>query len=103
MIPLRARLNFWRQRIVLTVRWVFRLPVDDIRDRQLATMVQTLERESEALATACDLMKSIESRLRYYEEHIPRMRELKRSLELEEIGLKPKTNGALHKIELIKP
>lgn len=102
-LPFRVRLSLLRQRIILTVRWWFRLPIDEIREQQLDTMLQSLRQESESLTEAVRLMKSMNARLAYYEQHIPRMRELRRQYDLEGSGIKPKTNGALHKVELIKP
>jgi response regulator RpfG family c-di-GMP phosphodiesterase len=103
LLKLRVKKLFWRQNLIARTRWYFRLPIDEIRDQQMDTLFTALQQESDSLKEALDLMKKMSARLRYYEEHIPRMRELKRQFELEALGVKP-SNGKLHEVHgIIRP
>lgn len=95
----RTRLKLFRQRIILTIRWWFRLEIDDIREQQVQTQIDGLvelnQQANEALASFLNITRNLQARLQLYEKEIPRMRDLKRQYDLEQAGLaKPHIEAA---------
>lgn len=90
-IPLRAQLSLLRQRIILTLRYVlrpfYRLPIDDIREQnvqaQIDGLLELCQKNLETIQTLARVSNNTQLRLACYEQNIPRMRELKRELEVE--------------------
>lgn len=87
----RRSLDALRTRIILTIRWCFRVEIDEIKERivqdQIDGLVQLNQKGNEAMQTILRLTKNLEARLQLYENEIPRMRELKRQYDLEQQGL----------------
>lgn len=107
-IPLRARLSLLRQRAILTVRWWFRLPIDEIKERHTQAQIDALsgiiQQQVEAINTMVNVLNGLTARLALYEREIPRMRELRRGFDLEQAGIRAKkTNGDAHNGILTMP
>lgn len=81
-LPWRARLRFFRQRLILTVRWWFRLPIDDLRDRRSESLVLISQQIMALTTQLISVSNNMQQRLQYYEQNIPRMRELKVKFDL---------------------
>jgi hypothetical protein len=76
MIQLRAKWSLFRQRILLTIRWRFRLPIDDIHDQTIAGLRRDVDALASALVTsntiantAAALTHELNERLKFYERH----------------------------------
>lgn len=104
--PVRSHSQRWltrlRTRIVLLVRWWFRLEIDDLKERQAQGQIDALfqinKQMAEAVETVVRISNQMQARLQLYEREIPRMRELKRHFDLEQAGLRAaKTNGVPHR------
>lgn len=99
--PLRAQLSLLRQRIILTLRWLlrplYRLPIDDIKDQQIQNQIEFLndlnKKALETITTMSRALSQVDARVRFYETHIPRMRELRRKFEQEQQKLRDMANG----------
>lgn len=91
-IPIRARWSLFRQRVILTVRWWFRLDIDTIKEQQVRSELDNLRAVDDAqlqtMQTVAGLLQQFEARLSWYEQHIPRMRDLKRQYDREQLRLK---------------
>lgn len=89
--PIRAQLSLLWQRSVLTVRWLFRIPIDDIRDQQLDAALKGLMQNNrnffDGLDTLIAVSNQMQRRLLFYEANIPRMRDLKREFDRQEEAL----------------
>lgn len=103
-IPLRARFSFLRQRIILTVRYWFRLPIDDVKEQmtqaQIAGLVELNTKHLETIRTLVSVSNSMQKRLQFYEANIPRMRALKREYDAEQERLAREANGGLDRADL---
>lgn len=91
-MPFRARLSLLRQRFILTIRWWFRLPIDEFKERntqsQIAGLVQLNEKAMETVQTLVRISGQLHARMAFYEKHIPRMREVGRAFDKEQARLK---------------
>lgn len=99
-IPFRDRIYLWRRTIVIAIRKAFVLEEDLFRDQ----LILGLRRDFNELADAyteqlrqntelTKLAQQTSKRLAYYEEHIPRMRELSQHYEQEQMGIRKPSNG----------
>jgi hypothetical protein len=92
MMSLRARVSLIRQRILLTLRYWFRLPIDDIKERQLALQFEHLEQVNQAqlktMQSMAGLISQLDARLALYEKNIPRMRQLRQQYDREQQKLR---------------
>lgn len=100
-LPLRARLSQWRQRIILTLRWWFRLPIDDLKEyqtkAQFDAILNVVEQQAKAINQMINALNGLTARLLLYEREIPRIRDLRRQFDLEQAGIKARqTNGHAH-------
>lgn len=88
---MRAQLSLLHQRIILTFRFWFRLPIDDIKDEQMrqqfALFAEVNDRQVDAVQDLTKLVHSLHKRVEFYEQHIPRMRDLRRQFELQRLGV----------------
>lgn len=84
-LPIRARILLFKQRLIVTLRFWFRLPTDDMRDTALQHDLHGLLENQKVLEKMVDTQKQmlleLGSRLQYYEEKVPRLRDLKRQRE----------------------
>lgn len=97
---IRTRATALRHRLILTIRWWFRLPIDDLKEQRAKLEQDALQaivqQQAEAINGMIRILNDLHQRLSTYEAEIPRMRELKRGLELEKVGIRAKkTNGDL--------
>jgi hypothetical protein len=96
-IPWRAKLSLLRQRIILTIRWWFRLPIDDIKEQhtqaQIDGLVALAQQQNDTIKTLVRISNQMQARLIWYERHVPRMRDLKREFDREQARLAVETNG----------
>lgn len=86
-VPFRARFVQFRQRLILRVRFWFRLPIDDVKEyldaQEKQATLANQQRVAEVLDAQTQAIAYLSERLKFYEKHIPRMRELKRTFEVE--------------------
>lgn len=87
-IPLRARfrarLIYLRQRIIIQIRWWFRLPIDELRDADLRESLRIQRELSDMMGKTVALLNHANKRLKLYEDKIPRMRDLRRQFDKDE-------------------
>lgn len=69
--PVKAQVSLFRQRALLTLRYCFRLPIDDVTDAQRAEIDRKV---SDVLAAQARMIKRLEARLRFYEKNVPSIR-----------------------------
>jgi hypothetical protein len=85
---------YW-QRAILTVRWWFRLPIDDIKEQhtqaQIDGLVALHQKQMETIQTLARVSNNQQRRLQFYERNIPKMRELKAQFDREETALDRET------------
>ena len=70
-IPLKARRSLLWQRIVLTARYAFRLPIDDITDRNRTEMDRQV---LDALRSHAKMLNNLNARLHWYETKAPALK-----------------------------
>lgn len=89
------------QLLLAQIRFVFALPkiVVNLRN-DLQQLVSAYEQLATQGLVETKMLNNVQQRLKYYEQNIPRMRDLRHDFENEQSGLKPKSNG---RIELLSP
>ena len=70
-LPLRARVSQLHQRMLLTLRWWFRLPIDDVREQHRQSLDQQVH---DALQNMAAILNQVNARLHWYETRDPRLR-----------------------------
>ena len=87
-LPLKVWLSLLRQRAILLLRYLFRLPIDRIREEQsernTATLFENQKYLLQVLTTQQKVIGQMNLRLQHYEQHIPRMRDLRREFDREQ-------------------
>lgn len=95
MMPFKARISLYRQRILLTLRYWFRLPIDEIKEQQIAIQFQHLEEVNQAqlktMQSMAGLIGQLDAKLALYEKNIPRMRSLRQQYDREQQRLRMST------------
>lgn len=71
-IPFRARVSILHQRIILFLRYLFRLPVDELRAAQRLNLDKQI---AETLRSTAAVLNQLNARLSWYEARVPRIRE----------------------------
>lgn len=67
-IPLKARISFFHQHVMLRLRYLFRLPIDTVRERRR----QAIDRQvAETLQNMAAIMNQMNARLHWYETRVP--------------------------------
>lgn len=105
--PWRAKLSQLRQRTILTLRYFlrpfYRLPIDDYREQRIRRELDGLavlgEKQLETIQTMTRIVKQLQTRLQWYETHIPRMRELKREYDVAQSVAARKANAGAEDLE----
>lgn len=79
------RIKNFRVRLILTIRYWFHLPQDDLKDQRLREEIEGLVKlnaESvKAVRSLTMIAQQLQLRLAFYETHMPRLRELRRRYE----------------------
>jgi hypothetical protein len=73
----RLRARRLRRKILVNLRRPFRIDEDDIRDHVLDSLLRDNQDLAKALNDAVSGLNHVHGRLKYYEKHIPRMRDLR--------------------------
>jgi hypothetical protein len=97
-LPFKAQLSLLHQRIVLTLRWAFRLPIDQLKEERIEArfdaLLELANQQSQTISKLVETSNNMQRRLQHYEQNIPRMRELKQQLNKEDIGIRKASNGS---------
>ena len=102
---LLTALELMRQLVVIWIRKAFSLPSDLTRQAQIDAGLSSLyTNQQNFLGSLNELIAAhnqLQERLSYYEQHVPRIRDLKQYYLQEKAGLRAKTSNGSDRIQLL--